>query len=109
MKTLYIVKANPMIGREDEFNRWYDEIHLDEVLQISGFKSAQRFIVTEQQMQPSQSHSYLAIYELDDDDLEKTLQNLREASWLTMNNALDFATIDVSVVRALGETKFTSL
>ena len=44
MKTLYIVKANPMIGREDEFNRWYDEIHLDEVLQISGFKSAQRFI-----------------------------------------------------------------
>ena len=108
MKTLYIVKANPIIGREDEFNRWYDEIHLDEVLQISGFKSAQRFIVTEQQMQASQSHSYLAIYELDD-DLEKTLQNLREASWLTMNDALDFATIDVSVVRAFGEKKLTSL
>ena len=103
MKTLYMVKTNPVIGREDEFNRWYDQVHLDEVLQISGFKSAQRFKVTPEQMQSEQSHTYITLYEIESEDIEGTLKNLRQASWLEMTDSLDFTSIDVTVVSSLGE------
>jgi len=108
MKTLYMVKTNPLEGREDDFNRWYDQVHLDEVLKISGFKSAQRFKLTPEQMQKEQNHSYVTLYEIDSDDIKGTLANLRKANWLQMTDALDLASIDVAVVRSLGK-KITAL
>ena len=44
MKTLYMVRANPKVGQEEKFNRWYNDIHLDQVLRVSGFISAQRYV-----------------------------------------------------------------
>ena len=37
MTTLYMVKSNPVAGKEAEFNRWYSEVHLPEVLKIEAF------------------------------------------------------------------------
>ena len=28
MTTLYMVRSNPVEGKEDEFNRWYSDVHL---------------------------------------------------------------------------------
>lgn len=105
MKTLYLVRSNPVEGKEIEFNEWYENIHLDEVLQIPGFKTAQRFELHETQMQPDQSHAHIAIYELDSDDVASTLQNIREAAWLNMTDAMDFATIEVSVLSSLSDMR----
>lgn len=41
-KYTLIVAAQPVAGREVEWHRWYDNVHLDEVLAIAGFVSATR-------------------------------------------------------------------
>lgn len=67
-----IVFTNPVEGREGEFNRWYDEVHLPEVLAVPGFLSATRYAVT----QPGgdiPSHRYVAIYEMEADDPDAVL------------------------------------
>ena len=42
-KHVLLVFSNPTEGAEEDYNRWYDEVHLPEVVQTDGFVSAQRF------------------------------------------------------------------
>ncbi len=58
-----LVYTNAREGRDEEFNRWYDEIHLPEVLALPAFSAAQRFRLADAQMFPEQRFRYLAIYE----------------------------------------------
>lgn len=67
MNSLYVVRSNPVPGREDEYNDWYTRRHLPEILTIPGFASAQRFVLSPPAgggAEPPPSHSYLAIYEI---------------------------------------------
>src|SRR5207302_6908712 len=43
---LFIAFTNAVEGRSDEFNAWYDNTHVQDVLSIPGFKSVQRFKAT---------------------------------------------------------------
>jgi hypothetical protein len=59
--------------RDDEFNDWYDTVHVPAVCEVPGVVSARRFRLAEQR---SASHAdvtggrrYLVIYEVDTDDL----------------------------------------
>ena len=66
-----VVFTEPTAGREDEYNQWYDEVHLKEVLATEGFVGAQRFALSDAQIgdvagaAPSR---YLAIYEIEADE-----------------------------------------
>ena len=40
---LVLVLTEPTHGAEDEFNDYYENTHLDEVIETTGWKSAQRF------------------------------------------------------------------
>ncbi|TDC71822.1 hypothetical protein E1200_01020 [Actinomadura sp. GC306] len=51
--------ANPDVV--DEFNRWYDEVHLPELLALDGVVAARRYAPTEE------GDPYLAVYELEGD------------------------------------------
>jgi hypothetical protein len=42
-KKLFFAFSNAVEGREDEYNDWYNNTHIPEILTISRFKSAQRF------------------------------------------------------------------
>ena len=108
MKTLYLVKSSPIAGREEDFNQWYNDIHLNEVLQIDGFKSAQRFKVTDTQVQSNQSHPYLAIYEIDNKDILSTVNNLRRATWLNMSDAIDMDNLEISIMKSITKEKLSS-
>jgi len=37
------VSTRALAGREEEFNRWYGEVHVGEVLAVPGFSSCRRF------------------------------------------------------------------
>ena len=102
MTTLFMVRSNPKPGQETAFNDWYTDVHLPEVLSIQGFLSAQRFTLNEAQVQPDQSQSYLAIYEIDTDHVPATL-DLRKATWLNMSDAIDPASINISIFSAITE------
>jgi|SRR5690348_12328793 hypothetical protein len=69
-----IAMTNPVEGREQEFNEWYDNQHIPDVLAIPGNVSAQRFKAADSQL-PNRSspYRYLAVYEVEVDDLKNLI------------------------------------
>ncbi|MEZ4332525.1 MAG: hypothetical protein R3F35_12260 [Myxococcota bacterium] len=77
-KYRFLVYTNARDGRDDEFNRWYDEIHLAEVVAVPGFTGAERQTIRPLPGEPPPPHRYLAIYDIESDDVEKTIAGLME-------------------------------
>jgi hypothetical protein len=44
-----------------EYHRWYDEVHIPEILGVAGFSSARR-------LRAADGESFLVVYEIDDVD-----------------------------------------
>ena len=68
-RNLQIVFGDPGEGvSEDEFAAWYEE-HLDEILSIPGFHSAQRYelLPAVEDDQVNFPYRHLVVYEVDDD------------------------------------------
>ena len=100
-KNILVVLTNPVAGKEDEYNRWYSEVHVREVVDIPGFVSAQRFQLTDAQMGPAGAHRYLAIYEVEGDPAE-ALNALKAARPdLEMSEALDTSTTSAQMFSAI--------
>jgi hypothetical protein len=80
-KHLLLVMTNATEGREHEFNDWYDNRHLADVLKVPGIVAAQRFALSPvQRMAPPLPWSYFAIYEIETDDLNATVEALSSRS-----------------------------
>jgi antibiotic biosynthesis monooxygenase (ABM) superfamily enzyme len=74
-KGILYVESRPVSpDREDEYNRWYDETHLREVVALPGFVAARRY-------HPADGDgAYVAIYDVDVDDLSAVMATLGEAA-----------------------------
>jgi hypothetical protein len=73
--------TNAVPGREAEFNDWYTNVHLGDVLKLPGVRAAQRFCLSGIQHRAGpHPYEYMAVYEIDTDDLPATLARLREVS-----------------------------
>jgi hypothetical protein len=68
---LNFVELNCDPAREDEFNAWYDEIHLPDVLDTPGFVSATRYRIKELR---DGRGKYLALYGIETHDIEQTMK-----------------------------------
>jgi hypothetical protein len=71
-----LVRTSPLPGHEDEFTRWYDGVHLAEVLAVPGFVSAQRFAA------PGTGDGrrrYVAAYGIETDDIDATMALFEQA------------------------------
>jgi hypothetical protein len=78
-KHILVVFTNPVEGRDEEFNRWYDDDHIADLFEIPGIVSARRFrLSTAQRMPPPHPWRYLAIYEIETDDLPKVIETMRQ-------------------------------
>jgi hypothetical protein len=106
--TMYLVFSNPVDeSTEQDFNDWYDTVHLPEVLATPGMVSAQRYKVRETQIgrqtgMPPQK--YLIVYEMDDDP-DTVMQRIFEAhasGALHMHDALDMDSVTTSYWSAQG-------
>ncbi len=77
-KYTFVVLSNPTAGNEAEYNRWYNDQHLPDVLNVPGFVRAQRFKLSDAQMAPDgdKTHRYLALYEIETDDVAAALKGL---------------------------------
>jgi len=68
-KPILIALTNPVSAAQDaEFNRWYDEVHAQEILSLPGMLSISRYRALEQ-IRPDRApprYRYLAIYEMND-------------------------------------------
>jgi hypothetical protein len=80
-KYVFVVMTNAAPGQEAEFNRWYDEEHLGDVLKLPGMVSAQRFqVAAEEAANPQASLKFLTLYEIETDDLSRTQAALAAAA-----------------------------
>lgn len=102
----FVVLSNPAAGAEDEYNRWYSDQHLREVLQVPGIETAQRFKLHRPSLLPGQdpSHGYLAIYEIETDDIAAVLADLRSRPGtpaMFISEAFDRSTVSALIYEAI--------
>ncbi len=72
-KGILYVETRPSSPEEAAaYHQWYNETHLQEIVAIDGFVSARRFELL------GEDGPFVAIYELDADDLEATRARLNE-------------------------------
>lgn len=67
----FMAQCNAFDQREEDFNNWYDSQHLPDMLKIPGFVSAERFTLV-----GDGPFRFLAIYEMDTDDLGASLAEI---------------------------------
>lgn len=90
----YVIASQAHPGREDEYKRWYTEQHLVDVRNHPQVISATLHEIVFQKDYDLGAPSYclLTTYELETDDPEATLENIRARSGgpgMPMTDALD--------------------
>jgi hypothetical protein len=87
-----LVLTNPAAGREAEFNRWYDDEHLPEMLAVDGFVRARRYRAVTPTGQAAPAHGYVTIYEVEVDAVDDAVAALtaaRASGALRSSGAID--------------------
>ena len=69
---IYVETMPASPDREAEYHKWYNDTHLEQILSIEGIVSARR-------REPASGDGpFIAIYELDCDDLDAAVQRMGE-------------------------------
>lgn len=104
----YVVLSDPVTGREEEFNNWYDDQHVPDALRVPGFVSAQRFKVSDANSTlPGQ---YLTLYEIETNDLQRVLDDVRSRAGtpaMVLSDAADFSSTRMAVFEAITEKAYS--
>ncbi|AEV75222.1 hypothetical protein MycrhN_4741 [Mycolicibacterium rhodesiae NBB3] len=69
---MYVETMPVSADREAEYHKWYNDTHLEQILSVEGIVSARRFAPTDG------DGPFIAIYELDCDDLDAAVVRLGE-------------------------------
>lgn len=101
-KYCLLVLTTPVPGRDEEFNDWYTNQHVPDVLKIPGFVGAKRYKITHDSNLPGK---YVAIYEIEADDPQTVIAELRKRSntpAMIMSDAFDSSTASMSLCAQIG-------
>ena len=100
-KGIMFVPSGPSApDREGEYNEWYSKVHIPEVLQIDGVTGARRY----KRVDPEAGEApYVAIYDLDADDLSGIMGGLAEAATSGKMNMSDVLGMDPPPVPVIYE------
>lgn len=96
-----IALTQPVEGREAEYNDWYQNTHLPEVCSLPGVLGAQRYKLAAP-LQGFDGRPYLAIYDIETDDIRQTLGGFATAK-LTPGEASDNAGAYTVIFEEFGE------
>lgn len=97
-KFIQVVFANPVEGKDAEFNEWYDNVHIPDLLKVPGMLSAKRYDLHEAAVYDYEGgfrpeHRYLCIYEMEG-DVDAILAEIMESvasGKAVMSDSLDLA------------------
>jgi hypothetical protein len=67
---IMLVLTNAVPGTDDEFNAWYDDTHLVDVLEHGPFTGARRFRLADADATDA-PYRYLAVYDIEDGKAEE--------------------------------------
>ncbi|HEY7294404.1 MAG TPA: hypothetical protein VH916_05145 [Dehalococcoidia bacterium] len=104
-KALLLVKtacSDP--AREDEFNRWYDDVHVPDVTSVPGVIRAQRYKLDGQPSKTEPEAQYLAVYEFDTDDTRTVSRAIgaKMPEWTAAGRVID-------CLQVVSATTFTAI
>jgi hypothetical protein len=77
---IYVETMPASPDRVDEYHKWYNETHLGQILSVDGIVSARRFAPTDG------VGPFIAIYELDCDDLDAAAQRMGGVALTGLDN-----------------------
>jgi hypothetical protein len=100
-----IALTKPLPGREDEYNDWYQNTHLPEVCALPGVTGAQRYRMAAP-LQGYDERGYLAVYDIETDDIRTTLGAFGQASAegkMTVGEASDNANAYTVIFEEFGD------
>jgi hypothetical protein len=109
---LLLVFTNAAEGREEEFHRWYDEVHIPDVLRVPGVESAQRHVISpvvteEIEGAPNPAppaHQFMVAYTLSRSGNEVMSEFTPRVTSgdMPLSDVMDFETIALSVWKPMG-------
>jgi hypothetical protein len=107
-KHTFVVLTNPTPGKDTEFNEWYNKQHIPDVLNVPGFVCAQRFRLADTQMSgdADRPYKYLALYEIETDDLAGALKDLQSrlgTADMVMSDAIDMKNLAAFIFTPVAE------
>jgi hypothetical protein len=85
---MYLESMPVSSDREAEYHQWYNDTHLAELTKIEGVVSARRFAPT------NGEGPFIAIYELDCDDLDAVVQRMGEFAATGQMSSLEYLSLD---------------
>jgi hypothetical protein len=102
-KFVQVVFSNPVAGREDEFNEWYDNVHIPDLLTVPGMLSATRYALHEAEIYHVEGgvvpeHKYMCVYEMEG-DVDAIMGKIRESvagGQVHMSESLDLSSSRLS-------------
>jgi hypothetical protein len=104
---VFVVMTAPVEGREDEYNDWYTNRHLDEVLEVEGIVAAQRFKLCEVPGIEG-AKPYCAFYEIEAPSAavaHKALTDKAQSGTMFVSDALSREGIYTGYYEAISERK----
>ena len=76
-RAVLIVETGPAEGRDDDWNSWYDEVHIPEILEkIPGFQAATRLKRPDGTDLGPEELGYCTVYEIEAEDPSASLAAL---------------------------------
>jgi hypothetical protein len=80
---ILLVQTKAVEGHDEEFNDWYTNTHLTDVLNLDGFVAATRYRFNPTSLHPGEPNTpapyeYVAVYEIEG-DLDAAVQSLADA------------------------------
>lgn len=94
-----IVYSSPADGREDEYNAWYDDVHLGEFSALPGVISGRRFQV----VAPAGDGKpgYAAVYELSvhPDEVFAAMNAAVKDGTMHMSDAIDMNSVQLATLK----------
>jgi hypothetical protein len=98
-----IVFLDPVVGRDAEFNEWYNHQRVPDALSQDGFLNGQRFTTGPKFMENEAPCGYAAIYEIEAESLEGALATASDGTArFPISDAVDLKTARAYPLTPLG-------
>jgi hypothetical protein len=103
---IFVVGTNPVAGRAQEYNEWYDSQHLPDTLRLPGVVAGRRYRLADMEPEQQSDYEYLTIYEIESDDINempKVISDARRRGDMPTSAALDRSSMSVLYYKLITE------
>jgi hypothetical protein len=84
---LLVVEVSVEPAVEDAWNRWYNEVHVPEIVACPGFRSAARYV-----SESAEGRHYIAVYDIEGPQALESAEFTARRGWAEFRDRLKYKT-----------------